>query len=85
MMAVSQAHDLKALDRNISDLVGQLKRLATVEDLEELRLKIIPRPNWTTRAEWLLVQGAITALRKHVEWALALKGVVMNASRRIGQ
>lgn len=85
MATALQAHDIKALDRNVGDLVGQLKRLAVVDDLEELRLKIIPRPGWTTPAEFLLVQGAINALRNQVEGALALKGVVMDASRRIGQ
>jgi hypothetical protein len=85
MATVSQAHDIKALDRSISDLVSVMKRFGTIEDLEELRHKIIPRPGWTTPAEFLLVQGAINALRNQVEGALALKGVVMDASRRIGQ
>ena len=85
MATVSRAHDIKALEHSISDLVTQLRQLTHVEDLEELRLKIIPRPGWTTPAEFLLVQGAINALRNQVEGALALKGVVMDASRRVGQ
>ncbi len=85
MASITQAHDIKALDRHIGELVVSLKRLAEVEDLEELRLKIIPRPGWTTPAEFLLVQGGITALRNQAEGALALKGVIMEASRRVGQ
>ncbi len=85
MANVSHAHDVRALDRSIGDLVAQMKRLSAVEDLEELRLKIIPRPGWTTPAEFLLVEGAVQALRSQVEGALALKNIVLEASRSIGQ
>ena len=85
MATVSHTHDIAALGKSVSDLESAMKRFGRVEDLEELRLKIFPRPGWTTPAEFVLVQGAIDALRAQVEAATALKAVVMDASRRVGQ
>jgi hypothetical protein len=77
-------HDIKTLDRNVTELVAGLKQLAQVEDLEELRLKIFPRPGWTTPAEFQLVAGALQNLHAQVQNVLALKQVVVKASRQIG-
>ena len=77
-------HDIKTLDRNVTEQVAGLKQLAQVEDLEELRLKIFPRPGWTTPAEFQLVAGALQNLHAQVQNVLALKQVVVKASRQIG-
>ena len=78
------AHDIRTLEHSVIELSASLKRLGQTEDLEELRLKIFPRPGWTTPAEFELVSGALQNLRAQVESALALKQVVVSASRQIG-
>jgi len=77
-------HDIKALDKQVGDLITSMKQLGRVEDLEELRIKVFPRPGWTTPAEFLLVTAAFGALRAQVEAVTALKQKVVEASRSIG-
>jgi hypothetical protein len=77
-------HDIKALDKQVADLITGIKHLARTEDLEELRAKVFPRPGWTTPAEFLLVSAAVTALLAQVNAAAALKQHVAEASRTIG-
>lgn len=51
-------HDLKGLAREIEALHAMQHALATSGALEQL-LRIIPRPGWTTPAEFALVRGQI--------------------------
>ena len=84
MAQIAVAHDIKLLDRQITGLVDSLKHLTKVDDLEELRTKLIPRPGWTTPAEFMLVSAAVEALRTQVDTAALLKQKVLEASRTIG-
>ena len=77
-------HDIKALDKQVADLITGLQKLSRTDDLEDLRAKVFPRPGWTTPAEFQLVSAAINALRAQVEAAAALKQHVVEASRTIG-
>lgn len=77
-------HDIKALDNQVGELIGSIQKLARVDDLEELRAKVFPRPGWTTPAEFLLVHAAFVALRAQVEAVGVLKQKVVEASRSIG-
>jgi hypothetical protein len=77
-------HDIKALDKQVGDLIASIKQLGRIEDLEELRLKVFPRPGWTTPAEFKLVSAAFDALRAQVDAASVLKQKVVEASRGIG-
>jgi hypothetical protein len=81
---VAHTHDIKTLDRQITGLVDSLKRLGRVDDLEELRTKFIPRPGWTTPAEFQLVSAAVDALRAQADAASVLKQKVVEAGRTIG-
>jgi hypothetical protein len=83
--ATHVTHDLKALEASLGSLVAQARKFGATEDLEELRLKIVPRPGWTTPAEFLLVKSAVDALRAQLQQAQVLRDAVVNASRSIGQ
>jgi hypothetical protein len=76
-------HDIKALDDEVGALIAGIQTLARIDDLEELRVKVFPRPGWTTPVEFLLVHAALGALRTQVEAATVLKQRVVEASRRI--
>jgi hypothetical protein len=82
--AATPQHDIKALDRQVGELIASLKHLAVIEDLEDLRIKVFPRPGWTTPAEFMLVSAALGALRAQVDAAATLKQRVVEASRSIG-
>jgi hypothetical protein len=78
-------HDIQALDRQVGELITSIQKLARVDDLEELRVKVFPRPGWTTPAEFLLVSAVFGSLRAQVDAAGALKAKVVEASRSIGR
>lgn len=77
-------HDMQALDTQVSELIASIQKFARVEELEELRAKVFPRPGWTTPAEFQLVSAAFGALRAQVDAAGTLKRNVIEASRSIG-
>jgi len=77
-------HDIAGLDQRMQSLTILLKELAAIDDLEHLRLKVIPRPGWTTPAEFLLVNGIVDALTAHATSAAALKRVLIDGATKIG-
>jgi hypothetical protein len=79
-------HDIKSLDHRAGEVVEALTRLSSTRTLiEELRLKIFPRPGWTTPAEFALVAASLTALRSQVETTAALAASVVSAARQVGR
>ena len=79
-------HNIKELDNNAAQLIEALERLnTTVALVDELRLKVFPRPGWTTPAEFALVAASLTSLRGHVETAAAFATAVAKAAQQVGQ
>ena len=79
-------HDIKGLDHSAGELLEALTRLGGTRTLiEELRLKIFPRPGWTTPAEFALVAASLTALRSQVDATAALAASVVSAARQVGR
>jgi hypothetical protein len=75
-------HDLRRLERQVTDLSNALARLADEKDWKELIL-IIKRPGWTTPAEFTLVSGMMDSLLAHAKALAAQKTALLAGSREV--
>lgn len=78
-----KTHDIGGLDDRIQTLGKLLKDLGRVEDLEELRLRVIPRPGWTTPAEFFLVSGLVDSLTAQVKSVATLRKTLVTGAGKV--
>ncbi|WP_412029347.1 hypothetical protein [Deinococcus yunweiensis] len=76
-------HDLKALSREVKALNARLRELAASDRLEEL-LKIIPRPGWTTPAEFELVRGVVAHMNRQVAALDEAQDMLLRGANLVG-
>ncbi|WP_309573495.1 hypothetical protein [Deinococcus sp.] len=76
-------HDLKALSREVKGLNARLREVATADRLEEL-LKLIPRPGWTTPAEFELVRGIVAQMNLQVSALEQAQGMLLKGANLVG-
>lgn len=79
---MSAQHDIGRLERDIVTLQKTVHAFAQ-EDVYSQLVKFIHQPGWTTPAEFLLVDGAINAMNAQLRELIALRDVVVGASREI--
>ncbi|GGR49413.1 hypothetical protein GCM10008959_08330 [Deinococcus seoulensis] len=75
--------DLGRLIREIDTLRGDLRALADTPHLDEL-LKLIPRPGWTTPAEFELVSAGVRQLNAHVHLLRDAQERLLRGARLVG-
>ncbi|WP_295815293.1 hypothetical protein [uncultured Deinococcus sp.] len=76
-------HDLKALSREVKALHARVRELAASDRLEEL-LKIIPRPGWTTPAEFELVRGTVAYMNRQVAALDEAQDMLLKGANLVG-
>lgn len=77
-------HDLGALTREVRNLQASLRELAEDRSLERL-LEIIPRPGWTTPAEFLLVRGGVAYMQAQVNAFGSFQAQVLRGADLVGR
>lgn len=77
-------HDLKQLGREIESLRAMQRELAASDRLERL-LKIIPRPGWTTPAEFLLVSSQIRQMAELVQGLERAQDALLKGADMVGR
>ncbi|ANE43910.1 hypothetical protein [Deinococcus puniceus] len=77
-------HDLKTLTREVRALRVSLRELAASDSLERL-LKLIPRPGWTTPAEFELVRGSVAQMQAQVDALHTFQRTVLKGSELVGR
>ena len=81
-MPNQEEHDIASLETQITSLQEELIRLASEDDLSEL-IGLIRKPFWTTPAEYLLVNGAVSIMREQTRLLAEQKRVLMEGSRAV--
>ena len=74
--------DVKQLEARATELKLGFKRLAEDQDLDEL-LRLIPRPGWTTPAEFLFAMGLAESMVVQVKVLMSLKKTLIEGSRAV--
>ncbi|MEF2277994.1 hypothetical protein V3W47_06745 [Deinococcus sp. YIM 134068] len=74
----------KLLIREVRGLQASLRELVETDHLEEL-LRIIPRPGWTTPAEFVLVRGGVAQMRAQVEALKTFQEQVVRGADLVGR
>jgi hypothetical protein len=77
-------HDIKTLTREVRALRVSLRELAASDSLERL-LKLIPRPGWTTPAEFELVRGSVAHMQAQVDALHTFQRTVLKGSELVGR
>ncbi|MFB9994192.1 hypothetical protein ACFFLM_19740 [Deinococcus oregonensis] len=77
-------HDIKTMTREIRALRVSLRELAASDSLERL-LKLIPRPGWTTPAEFELVRGSVAHLQAQADALHAFQRTLLKGSELVGR
>jgi hypothetical protein len=80
----SVGHDLKALTREVKALHASQQALAASEHLERL-LKLIPRPGWTTPAEFTLVRAQISHMTELVHGLEQAQTALLKGADLVGR
>ncbi|MDB5046812.1 MAG: hypothetical protein JWQ08_2862 [Deinococcus sp.] len=77
-------HDIKTLTREVKALRLSLRELAASDSLERL-LKLIPRPGWTTPAEFELVRGGVAHMQLQVDALQTFQRTLLKGSELVGR
>lgn len=75
-------HDIKALEKKVTDLSNALAHLGTTDDLKEL-IRIIHGPGWTTPAEFLLVTSALESISAQTRIVTTQRQQLLAAAREV--
>lgn len=81
---INPSHDIERLTRDIKSLHAMQRELATSDRLERL-LKIIPRPGWTTPAEFLLVSSQIQHMADVVQGLEKAQVALLRGAEMVGR
>ncbi|THF88669.1 hypothetical protein E7T09_05660 [Deinococcus sp. KSM4-11] len=76
-------HDLKGLSKDVRALNARLRDVAASDHLEEL-MKLIPRPGWTTPAEFELVRGIVAQMALQVSALEQAQGMLLRGANLVG-
>jgi hypothetical protein len=75
-------HDVKQLEARIKELTTGFRRLADDTEFEEL-FRIIPKPGWTTPAEFLFAMGVADSMLAQTKLMMASKKLLLEGSRAV--
>ncbi|MBZ9751670.1 hypothetical protein K7W42_12415 [Deinococcus sp. HMF7604] len=76
-------HDLRALAEEVAALHHSVQRLAQADDLERL-MKLIPRPGWTTPAEYELVRASVAHMQMQVRTLHGAQSALLKGAQLVG-
>lgn len=83
-MTAVVAHDIKGLERSITEVSGLIARLRSDADTTRL-IANIHLPGFTTPAEFMLLYAAVQGIRDHLAAVSALQATVIQASEVIAR
>jgi hypothetical protein len=75
-------HDIKALEKQVTELSAALAHLGSADDMKEL-LRIIRGPGWTTIAEFLLVASALESISGQARILTTQRQQLLAAAREV--
>ncbi len=79
---MSPEHDVRALEKKVTDLSDALAHLSSGDDLRKL-LQILKRPGWTTPAEFIFANTIVDAMLAHARALAVQKQELMKGAEAV--
>ena len=75
-------HDIKELEKKVTDVSNALAHLSSAEDFRKLIL-ILKRPGWTTPAEFLFATAIVDSMLAHTRALTLQKQELLKAAEAV--
>jgi len=75
-------HDIRALEKKVTDLSDALAHLSTADDFRKLIL-ILKRPGWTTPAELIFATTIVDSMTAHTRALTSQKQELMKGAEAV--